>query len=96
MDTLPPVENGPVGAVDGELVIPADNVNQPPEPLLPLPTVIITLPARPEDAVPVPKYKVPLGPVLAVPVLKINTPEMPAVPAFAVWIKKVPELETEL
>ena len=84
MDTLPPVEKGPVGAVDGELVLPADNVNQPPVPLVPLPTVIMMLPARPEDAVPVPKYKAPLGPLLAVPVLKIKTPEMPAGPAFAV------------
>ena len=34
MDTLPPVEKGPAGAVDGDVVRPADIVNHPPEPLL--------------------------------------------------------------
>ena len=59
-----------------KLVVPADNTSCPPAPLFPLPTVMYTLPPRPDDAVPVPTKIVPLFP-LAVPVPMYTLPVVP-------------------
>mgnify|MGYP006165252697 CR=1 FL=1 len=55
----------------------------PPAPLVPLPTVIVTEPPVPAVAAPVPIKKRPLVPELAVPELNTKVPLTPADPAFA-------------
>ena len=77
---------------DVPYVVPARSNRLPPMPLLPLPTVIETIPARPDDAVPEPIEIEPLLPLLDVPVLNIKAPDTPLTPALAVCMTRTPEL----
>ena len=53
---------------------------EPPTPLVPLPTLTNTMPARPAVAAPVPISIAPLLPDTAVPLLKTSMPLTPLVP----------------
>ena len=62
----------------------------PPTPLVPLPTVMDTSPARPAVAAPVPTMIEPVLPPCDVPDEKISMPLTPVVPEFAVRIVIMP------
>ena len=71
--------------------MPDDNINSPPDPLFPDPTVTYIDPPRPELDVPDPMYIEPLLPELDVPVLITTNPLIPPeVPALDDRINKSP------
>jgi hypothetical protein len=61
---------------------PANPCNEPPTPLVPLPTVSNIIPDRPSVAAPVPILRPPLLPLLLLPELNISMPLVPSSPAF--------------
>ena len=71
---------------------PARNMAFPPEPLVPLPTPMVTAPARPTVATPELTQRAPAFPVLAEPELNDNLALAPAAPEFTPRMLMAPEL----
>ena len=63
---------------------PDDRRIKPPEPLFPLPTLILSTPAHPDDEAPEPSEIMPLFPESADPELNTRRPPAPPIPLFAV------------
>jgi hypothetical protein len=63
----------------------------PPDPLVPLPTVMSTAPLRPLVDAPLPRTKAPEFPELVVPVLNTSIPLTPDAPVFAVRMLTTPD-----
>jgi len=65
---------------------PETSFKAPPEPLLPLPTVMLTSPPRPPVENPLPSNKAPVFPLDEVPLLNISFPLVPDAPALTLMI----------
>lgn len=77
-----------------DVLRPASSDSMPPDPLVPLPGVMLAAPARPPVATPEPIHTVPLFPVLLDPELNDIHPPVPPVPALALDTDTQPELVT--